>query len=119
MEPFRRGYAAELLRAEQLHQAGKLKGVEVKVGDGRVDFVLITDELVEFQYWTQSYTEGHIKNLADQLIGYQRSGRPLILELARTKTNPITEAYIEDLLKELQKAGVRITREQIRLIDLP
>ncbi|MDZ7414240.1 MAG: hypothetical protein ONB15_12010 [candidate division KSB1 bacterium] len=119
LEPFRRGYAAELLRAEQLHQAGKLKGVEVMVEGGRVDFVLITDELVEFKYWTQSYTERHIKNLADQLMKYQGSGRPLILELARTKTNPITEAYIEDLLKELQKAGVRITREQIRLIDLP
>lgn len=86
---------------------------------GRVDFVLITDELVEFKYWPQSYTKDHIKGLARQLLDYQRSGRPLILELARTKTNPITEAYIEQLLKDLQAAGVRITREQIRLIDLP
>ncbi|GIV82920.1 MAG: hypothetical protein KatS3mg051_2274 [Anaerolineae bacterium] len=89
------------------------------VGNGRVDFVLITDELVEFKYWTQSYTEGHIKNLADQLKGYQSSGRPLILELARTRTNPVTEAYIDKLLKDLQAADVQITREQIRLIDLP
>jgi hypothetical protein len=118
-EPFRRGYAAELLRAEQLHQAGKLKGVEVMVGNGRVDFVLITDELVEFKYWTQSYTDKNIGELAKQLTRYQGSGRPLILELARTRTNPVTEAYIDKLLKDLQAAGVQITREQIRLIDLP
>jgi hypothetical protein len=93
--------------------------VEVMIGHGRVDFVLITDELVEFKYWTQNYTEKHIIDLAGQLTKYQSSGRPLILELARTKTNPITEAYIEKLLKELQAAGVQITREQIRLIDLP
>ncbi|MCS7219977.1 MAG: hypothetical protein N0A15_01545, partial [Anaerolineae bacterium] len=117
--PYRRGLAAELLRAEQLHTAGKLRGVEVMIEGGRVDFVLITDELVEFKYWTQRYMEGHIKELADQLLRYQSSGRPLILELARTKTDPITEAYIDELLEKLQAAGVHITREQIRLVDLP
>ncbi len=118
-EPFRRGLAAELLRAEQLYQAGKLRGVEVMIEGNRVDFVLITDELVEFKYWTQSYTKDHIGQLAGQLMRYQASGRPLILELARTRTNPITEAYIEKLLKDLQAKGVQITRDQIRLIDLP
>jgi hypothetical protein len=89
------------------------------VGNGRVDFVLITDELVEFKYWTQSYTDKNIGELAKQLTRYQGSGRPLILELARTRTNPVTEAYIEKLLAKLQAADVQITREQIRLIDLP
>jgi len=42
-----------------------------------------------------------------------------MLELFRTKTDPITEGYIERLLKALQAAGVQITREQIRLVEWP
>ncbi|MCS7352463.1 MAG: hypothetical protein RMM10_13340, partial [Anaerolineae bacterium] len=116
---YRRGVAAELLRAEQRHRAGKLKGVEVQRGRDRVDFVLITDEVVEFKDWTRSYTERHIQHLANQLLRYQRMGLPLILELAQTQTDPITKASIEWLLRELRAAGVSITRDRIRLIRLP
>ena len=60
-----------------------------------------------------------IGSLARQLKTYQATGRPILLELFRTKTDPITEGYIEDLVKALQAAGVQITREQIRLVELP
>ncbi|MCS7352294.1 MAG: hypothetical protein RMM10_12375 [Anaerolineae bacterium] len=117
--PYRRGLAAELLWAEQLHQAGRLQGVKVTIKGGRLDFVLITDEVVEFKYWTRSRTQEHVDRLATQLLRYQALGRPLLLELARTKTDPLTEADVEWLLERLQAAGVQITRERIRLVDLP
>jgi len=119
-EPYRRGLAAELLRAEQLFKEGKLKAVEVVVEGGWVDFILVTDEIVEVKYWRQQYTEQNVKRLAGQLKKYQQTGRPIILELVQTKINPITEEFIlEKLLPELQKEGLSITWEQIRLITLP
>jgi hypothetical protein len=74
---------------------------------------------VEVKYWTQSHTAKNIDELARQLTRYQATGRPILLELFRTKTDPITEGYIERLLKALQAAGVKITREQIRLVEWP
>jgi hypothetical protein len=74
---------------------------------------------VEVKYWTQSHTVKNIGKLTEQLTRYQATGRPILLELFRTKTDPITEGYIERLLKDLQAAGVKITREQIRLVEWP
>ena len=116
---YRRSFAAELLRAEEYYKAGKLQAVEAVVEGGRVDLILVTDDIVEVKYWTQSHTVKNIGKLADQLTTYQATGRPILLELFRTKTDPITEEYIEKLLKDLQAAGVQITREQIRLVELP
>ena len=119
-EPYRRGLAAELLRAEQLFKEGKLKAVEVVVEGGRVDFILVTDEIVEVKYWRQQYTAKNIEELATQLKNYQKSGRPILLELVQTRTDPITEKFIiEVLLPGLQREGVSIIREQIRIITLP
>jgi len=116
---FRQGWAAELLRAEEYFKAGKLQAVEAVVEGGRVDLILVTNEIVEVKYWTQSYTVKNIGKLARQLKQYQATGRPILLELFRTKTDPITVEYIEKLVKALQAAGVQITREQIRLVELP
>ena len=114
------GAGGEWLRAEQVFKEGKLKAVEVVVEGGRVDFILVTDEIVEVKYWRQQYTERNIDELVSRLRRYQQTGRPIILELVRTKTNPITEEFIlEKLLPKLQKEGLSITREQIRLITLP
>jgi hypothetical protein len=118
-DSYRRGFAAELLRAEEYYKAGKLQAVEAVVEGGRVDLILVTDEIVEVKYWTQSHTAKNIDELARQLTRYQATGRPILLELFRTKTDPITEGYIERLLKALQAAGVKITREQIRLVEWP
>ncbi|WP_049767488.1 RHS repeat-associated core domain-containing protein [Roseiflexus sp. RS-1] len=118
-DSYRRGFAAELLRAEEYYKAGKLQAVEAVVEGGRVDLLLVTDDIVEVKYWTQSHTAKNIDELARQLTRYQATGRPILLELFRTKTDPITEGYIEDLLKALQTAGVKITREQIRLVEWP
>jgi hypothetical protein len=120
--PYRRGLAAELARAEEYFKAGKLRAVEAVVEGGRVDFILVTEEIVEVKYWRQQYTatKKNIERLADQLKTYQKSGRPIILELVRTKTNPVTEKFIlEELLPRLQRRGLSITREQIRIITLP
>ena len=98
----------------------KVKVVEGVVEGGRVDLILVTDEIVEVKYWRQQYTEQNVKRLAGQLKKYQQTGRPIILELVQTKINPITEEFIlEKLLPELQKEGLSITWEQIRLITLP
>jgi len=118
-DSYRRGFAAELLRAEEYYKAGKLQAVEAVVEGGRVDLLLVTDDIVEVKYWTQSHTVNNIGKLTEQLTRYQATGRPILLELFRTKTDPITEGYIEDLLKALQTAGVKITREQIRLVEWP
>jgi hypothetical protein len=118
-DSYRRGFAAELLRAEEYYKAGKLQAVEAVVEGGRVDLILVTDEIVEVKYWTQSHTVNNIDKLVTQLTRYQATGRPILLELFRTKTDPITEGYIEKLLQRLQAAGVKITREQIRLVELP
>jgi len=118
-DSYRRGFAAELLRAEEYYKAGKLQAVEAVVERGRVDLILVTDEIVEVKYWTQSHTADNIGKLAKQLKTYQATGRPILLELFRTKTDPITEGYIKDLLQRLQAAGVQITREQIRLVEWP
>jgi RHS repeat-associated protein len=116
-DSYRRGFAAELLRAEEYYKAGKLQAVEAVVERGRVDLILVTDEIVEVKYWTQSHTEANFKKLTEQLTKYQATGRPILLELFRTKTDPITEGYIKDLLQRLQAAGVQIMREQIRLVE--
>ncbi len=49
-ERFRRGFAAELVRAEEYYKAGKLQAVEAVVEGGRVDLILATDEIVEVKY---------------------------------------------------------------------
>jgi len=86
---------------------------------GRVDLLLVTGDIVEVKYWTRSNTDKSIDRLVKQLTTYQATGRPILLELFRTKTDPITEGYIERLLKDLPAAGVKITREQIRLVEWP
>ena len=115
---FRRGFAAELLRAEELYKAGQLKAVEAVVEGGRVDLILVTDEIVEIKYWRQSYAEANIKKLLKQIQTYQATGHPVILEFAQTKTEPISEAFIEKLLRAAQDANVPLTREQIHIITL-
>jgi len=114
----RNGLAAELARAEEYFKAGKLQAVEAVIESGRVDLILVTGEMVEIKYWRQSYANTHIPELLKQVQTYQRTGRSVILEFVQTKTNPITEAFIERLLKEAQKAGIPLTREQIQIIPL-
>ncbi len=118
-ERFRPGFAAELVRAEEYYKASKLRAVEAVVEDGRVDLILVTDEIVEIKYWRESYASGQIGRLLDQLQRYhETTGRPVILELVQTKTDPITEVFIEDLLKAARKVEFPLTREQIRIITL-
>jgi RHS repeat-associated protein len=114
----RRGLAAELARAEEYFKAGKLQAVEAVIESGRVDLILVTGEMVEIKYWRQSYANTHIPELLKQVQTYQRTGRSVILEFVQTKTDPITEAFIKRLLKEAQKAGIPLTREQIQIIPL-
>jgi hypothetical protein len=115
----RRGMAAELARAEEYFKAGKLQAVEAVVEAGRVDLILVTDEIVEVKYWRQSYAEANIPRLLDQIQRYQTAkGRPVILEFVQTKTDPITELFIERLLREASDAKVPLKREQIRIISL-
>jgi RHS repeat-associated protein len=117
--PYRRGLAAELLRAEELFKAGKLKAVEAVVEGGRVDLILVTDEIVEVKYWRESYASGQIERLLYQLQRYhEATERPVILELVQTKTDPITEAFINELLKKARQAEFPLTRERIRIITL-
>ena len=116
--PYRRGLAAELLRAEEYFTARKLKAVEAVVKGGRVDLILITDEIVEIKYWRESYAETNIRQLLRQIQTYQATGRPVVLEFVQTKTEPITERFIRDLLAAAQEAEIPLTREQIRIITL-
>jgi hypothetical protein len=115
---FRRGFAAELLRAEEYFKAGKLRAVEAVVKRGRVDLILVTDEIVEVKYWRESYAMKHIPELLKQLEMYQTTGHPVILELVQTKTDPLSEAFINRLLKAAQEAELLLTREQIQIITL-
>jgi hypothetical protein len=112
--------AAELLRAEELFKAGKLKAVEAVVEGGRVDLILVTDEIVEVKYWRESYAanEKTIRELAKQLKRYMAGGRPLRLELVRTATDPIDKAFIKQLRVQLAEE-IDISRLIIELVDLP
>jgi RHS repeat-associated protein len=114
----RRGLAAELARAEEYFKAGKLQAVEAVIESGRVDLILVTGELVEVKYWRQNYAKGHIEDILGQVKTYQATGRPVILEFVQTKTDPITEAFIQDLLAAAREAGIPLTREQIQIIPL-
>jgi len=114
----RNGLAAELARAEEYFKAGKLQAVEAVIESGRVDLILVTGEMVEVKYWRQNYAKGHIRDILRQVKTYQATGRPVILEFVQTKTDPITEAFIKRLLKEAQKAGIPLAREQIQIIPL-
>jgi hypothetical protein len=104
-DSYRRGFAAELLRAEEYYKAGKLQAVEAVVEGGRVDLLLVTDDIVEVKYWTQSHTVNNIGKLTEQLTRYQATGRPILLELFRTKTDPITEGYIERFAERSTSSG--------------
>jgi len=115
---YRRGLAAELMRAAELFKAGQLKAVEVVVEGGRVDLILVTDEIVEIKYWRQSYAEGRIRYILKQIQKYQSTGKSVILEFVRTQTDPVTEKFIDDLLEAAREAKVPLTREQIRIISL-
>jgi hypothetical protein len=116
--PFRQGLAAELVRAEEYFKAGKLQAVEAVIESGRVDLILVTGEVVEVKYWRQSYAESNIRDILRQVETYQATGRPVILEFVQTKTDPVTERFVERLLREAQKAGISLTREQIRIVML-
>jgi len=84
----------------------------------RADLILVTKEIVEIKYWRQSYAREHIDRLLHQIQTYQATGRPVILELVQTKTEPITEDFIQDLLIAAQEAEVPLTRDQIHIVTL-
>ncbi len=106
--PFRYGYEKQLERAYELYQAGKLKGVEVLAENGgRYDFVLMTDEVVEFKYWTLDTATKRQEALIEQILQYHAGGKQkVILEFGMTKTNPVTPEYISGLRKALAEQGV-------------
>lgn len=116
--PYRRGLAAELLRAEQWFREGKLKAVEAVIEGSRVDLILVTDEIVEIKYWRESQAKANMKDLLRQIQTYQATGRSVILEFVQTKTDPITEDFIQRLLKAAQDAKILLTRDQIRILTL-
>jgi len=68
---------------------------------GRIDFKLTNpDEIVEFKYWTKEYTEDNIRKLANQLRKYAGSKKPIVLEFAITKTDPISLEYVDTTLRD-------------------
>ena len=100
---YRRAIAAQLERAEQLFNTGRLVGVEMTLPQkmGRIDFKLTNpDEIVEFKYWTKEYTEDNIRKLANQLRKYAGSKKPIVLEFAITKTDPISLEYVDTTLRD-------------------
>ena len=107
---YKAGIAAQVRRAVELHQTGKLIGVEVTQpgGKGRVDFEIGPPKtLIEYKYWTQEYTDKSFQKLATQLKKYMLSKKPVILELGVTKTKPITLEYVEVTLRaELETRGL-------------
>lgn len=116
--PYRYGYEKQLERAYELYQAGKLKGVEVLAENGgRYDFVLMTDEVVEFKYWTQSTVTKRQNTLIEQVLLYSNNGQQkVILEFGITKTNSIDPAYLDKLRQAFASRG--LTDIEIRLIPV-
>jgi len=67
---FRKGYEAQLRRAEDYYRQGKLTGVEVYEKGNRFDLTLMgKNEIVEVKYWTSRYTfeQGGLDRLVTQL----------------------------------------------------
>jgi hypothetical protein len=98
---FSHGIAAQLTRAEQLHNTGRLIGVEVgfERDRGAIDLELVDPlEVVEYKYWTRSHYKSKIKGLSNQLQKYVRTGKPVVLEMGITKTDPIDIEFVENTL---------------------
>ena len=82
---------------------------------GRYDFVLMTDEVVEFKYWTQTTAVKRQTNLIKQVLQYSNGGRQkVIIEFGITKTNPISPAYLDELRQAFAERG--LTDIEINLI---
>jgi hypothetical protein len=107
---FIQGVQAQLLRAEQLFQTGRLAGVEVEFDDdaGRIDLKLQRPaQVVEYKYWTKSHYQKRMKSLIGQLQKYVRTGKPVVLEMGVTKTDPIDVKFVDTiLLNALEKKGL-------------
>jgi hypothetical protein len=109
-QAFTHGINAQLTRAEQLHQTGRLAGVEVRfeADAGAIDMELKDpSELVEYKYWTRKHYKEKMKELSKQLKKYVRTGKPVVLEMGVTKTDPIDVAFVETtLLSGLERRGL-------------
>jgi hypothetical protein len=107
---FRAGIAAQVTRAEQMMATGRLSGVEVEfeADKGRIDIRLKRPtQVVEYKYWTKTHYKNAIKGLVTQLNKYIRTGKPVVLEMGVTKTDPISVAFVETtLLNLLEKRGL-------------
>lgn len=92
--------------------------MEATIEGGRVDLILVTNEIVEIKYWRESQAKIKMEKLLNQIRTYQATGRSVILEFVQTKTDPITEDFIQRLLKAAQDAKILLTRDQIRILTL-
>ncbi|MFP4344970.1 MAG: hypothetical protein ACLFU8_09775, partial [Anaerolineales bacterium] len=100
---YRYGLQKQVERAEYWLSQGRLVGVEVwqPEGGGRIDIELTDPEqVVECKYWTQEHTDRNLSKLGAQLKKYQKTSKPVILELAKTKTKPISLEYVQGELKD-------------------
>jgi len=107
---FRVGINAQLSRAEYYARQGLLEDYELRGNVGRYDLTLRGgDRIIEVKYWTADYARGHFEALANQLLKYQASGKQVILEMFRTKTNWITDELWKELLTYLKGQGVELS----------
>ncbi len=106
---FRLGYQAELERAKYWASTGRLTNIEQRIPNGRLDLTLMNNQAVEVKYWTQTYAAANLQRLGDQLLKYQNAGYNMILEMASTKTDPITlEYWQQHVVPFLEGIGVTL-----------
>jgi hypothetical protein len=111
---FKKGYEAQLRRAEDYYRQGKLTGVEVYEKGNRFDLTLMGEnEIVEVKYWTSRYTfeQGGLEQLVKQLSRYQATGKDIILEMYQTASNPLTQAQWQDILQTLQRESINVSSQ--------
>ncbi|MFB0534609.1 MAG: RHS repeat domain-containing protein [Anaerolineae bacterium] len=111
---FRKGYEAQLRRAEDYYRQGRLTGVEVYEKGSRFDITLMGEnEIVEVKYWTSRYTfeQRGIEQLIRQLSRYQAAGKEIILEMYQTATNPLTQAQWQQILLRLQEESINVSSQ--------
>jgi hypothetical protein len=114
---YRVGLQKQLDRVKQLEKEGRLAGVEVQTGkSGRVDIVTKNPrDVVEYKYWTETYTRESFSKLAAQLKKYQAIDLPVVLEFGTTKTSPVSRRFVEGRLQsELKKRGLSFELESIQ-----
>jgi YD repeat-containing protein len=115
----RYGATAHLKRAEHYLREGVLQSVN-PVGKGTIDLVLTNNVGVEVKYNTAKYVTNHVNDLGKQLTRFEELGlSQIVVEFIKTKDDPITDAILAELRRQLTIRQVDLSKIVFSIIENP